>query len=466
MNKFYNWINKTINVLISAFLLLALLSSLYLPAYIANNTYIFVVLVALLVVFYSVFRRKTKSIINKATTNINKYSNKQLLLFIVITLCLLKTVYSLIFYFDPTMSNDVISIYANLVNDFINNGILNKTIGDSLYALTIHLSSFKVLNIPYHIGTFIIISVSIVLNYLTFNQIIGKEKAFIVSLLYSIMPSTILLSFCPTIEVYVLLYISLYLFVLTRLFETDNKILKMIYAVLLVIIVFALRCFGFIGYILLVITFAQLLLSDIKASTRYVLTGTLVLSILVINIFDGGLSYTWRNDEYLYQSMLNGSNLESYGRFVEGYTHNEVEEYLNANSLEGSHENQKEAYISSIKDNYSVLINEPKNLTELLVNKYFVSWSGNHYSIEMLQNNKDISNFVYYVLLSFGEIIYVFVLLIGLMSNHSSNNLSIKTSELILIFVSIVLLIGESQNKYSLFMTPLIYVICLSRSKE
>lgn len=467
--KFGNLVNKLANIMMNTFLILSLLSSLYVCTYVVNNSiraYVYIGLIVLFLVIFLIFKNKIYNILNKIYLSINKVNEKKLLFIIILVLIVLEVVYSLFYYYDPTLSNDVISIYVDLAKRFVYNGVLNKTIGDSLVSLTVHLSLFEVLNIPYNIGIFIVICLTVLINYLSFKQIIGKERSFIASLLYCLMPSTCLLSFCPIIEVFELLYLSVYFFILIKLLNTAAIFKKIIYSLLLIIDIFVLRSFGYIGYVLMVITFIQIIVSNINKYNKHILTAVLIISILINNIFYYGISYQWRNNEYLYKSLLSGSNINTNGRFEEDYVENLVEEYIVSNNMDSSHESQTDAYIDLIISNYSYLISNPDKLVELFVNKYYVNWSGSHYSIEMLKNETNLTDNIFYLLLGINVAIYIIVIMIGILSNDNRHNIYVNTIELIVIFVSIVLLIGELQNKHSLVAIPYIYFVCFSKMKD
>lgn len=468
MNRlnYYGFINKLTRILISILLFFTLLASLYVCCYLFSEKVkiiIFVILILLFLLLLIFFKKRIQLGLALLLNKISKLTKKQMFLIITILMVVLKILYSLIFYFDPTTTNDVSSRFIELVNLFLNDGILSNTVGDRYYFLTLHLSLFKFLHIPYHIGLFIILSGSILLMFNTFYNI-NKEKAFLLLILYIFMPSTMLLTFCPSHELFLMFYLSLFIFSIYTIFESSSILKKVLYTLLILISIFMCKCFSYVGSILMIIIFITLLLT--KYNNKVILTIILVFAISITNIYSYAFSYSWRNKELMYHSLLYGTSIESKGTFIEGYPKSIIEGIKNDNKDINIHDLQEEKYKNELDSNINKLLNNPTDLIKTLSNKFYILFSGNHYSIEMLKNNRNINDILYYVLLGINEIIYIFFIFIGLINNDKNEESYITFIEIIVILISIMLLINEALNRYALYITPFVFMICLSRVKR
>lgn len=462
-HNFYGWFNKVLSVLISIFIMLSLIAAAYVSCYLFEKNIkviIFAVTAVSMIIVLALFRKRIYKIINKFFSAINKLDKNKMLLIIVITAIVLKLIYSIFLYFDPTLTNDVTSNYLYIVN----NGILSNTIGTQLYTFIIHLSVIKFLHIPMHIALFIIVLLTVIINFITFEKIIGKEKSFVATMLYVLMPSTILLSFCPISEIFVMFYISLIMYLFERLIRSNNKKEMLAVSIALSLCIFIENKLNYVGLILMIIVGLTIVFTRLNKEKRICVTGILVFSIVLSNLSSYALSYEWRNKENLYFTLLHGSNYESGGRFVEDYTFDIVDNYLEVNKLEGTHENQEKALNIALKNNYSKLSSNPVSIVELLANKFYILFSGSHYAVEMLNNTKPISKVLFYCLLGINELLYIVALLIGLVTfTRAHNHLTISTLELIILMMSVVLLVCEAMNRYSLFLIPYIIIVCITR---
>ncbi|MDO4940314.1 MAG: glycosyltransferase family 39 protein [Erysipelotrichaceae bacterium] len=466
-NNFYKWFNKVLSVFISIFLMLALISAVYVSCYLLKDNikyFVFAILAVSLIVILALFRKRIYKFVNKTFSKIKELDKKKMLMIIIITAIVLKIIYSIFLYFDPTLTKDVTSNYMVLVDKFVNEGQLSNTIGTQLYTFVIHLSLIKFLHIPMHIGLFVIILVTIIINFITFEKVIGKEKSFLASMLYTLMPSTILLSFCPVNEIFVMFYISLILYLLEKIIRSNNKTESIISSLLLGICIFIVNKLSYIGLVLLFIIGFIILFTKAEKTKRFYITGALIISVVLSNLTTYSLTYEWRNKENLYFTLLHGSNVESGGRFVEDYAFDIVDNYLQVNNLEDTHDNQEEALNKALISNYSKLVSNPTSIIELLTNKFYILFSGSHYAVEMLNNTKTISSILFYTLLGINEVMYIIALLIGLITfTRAHDHVTVSVLELIILMMSIVLLVCEAMNRYSLFLIPYVMFICIAR---
>lgn len=457
----YKWFNSLLNIFVFIFYILAILSSLYVFTYTLNNpikTYVFIGLIVLSILVYILLKKKRNiTIINK----LKSLSEKTILKIMIISSVVLKIIYSLLLYFDPTSSNDVSAEYIHLFNRFINNDLTNTT-GDHLFNYIRQISLYLSLKIPHNIVNYLLIILSLIFIFKTFKDVIGKEKSFIAVMAYLIMPSTTLLSFTLTPEIHILFFLSLFVY-LIHLLNKETKIYKIIiYSILIILNILLCTSISYVGYLLLLIIFIDILLSNLNSNSKYALTIILVMSIVCINIYNFSYAYEWRTIERTYYSLITGSNLENYGRFIEGYPRDIVNEIVSMKSLDGSHEVRQEILNNLLINNYQTLLSNPIKLLKLLANKFYILWSGNHYSIEMLNNVRDIDNTLYFGLLGINEIIYLIMLLPKIM--HIKNNRNVVCTNILILLLMIAFACNfiEANNRFVLFMTPFIYIVSLS----
>ena len=462
--NFNKYFKAIIDALFNVFLVLVLLSALYVCCYLLEGKTKLIVfsLLVIITVILLVFEKKKIQIIQELIIDsFSKLSDKKLLLIIVLSMIVLKLFYTIFFYFDPTVTTDIISKYVGYAENFVNNGTLKITIGDNYYFLALLLSIFPRFNIPYHIGMFIILLVSMVINFFSFKDIIGKEKAFIGIMLYVLMPSTMLLTFCPTVEVYQILFTSLFIFLLLKTINKRN----IIYSLLLSIVCFVTCKLNYVGYIMIFILLISVIMMNCNHKSKLGIVIALVLSLTLSNLFQYSTSYEWRNTERAYISLIRGTNYKIDGRFSEECPKDMEHLYIHKN-VEIKQKIQELLYEVELKDNIKELVQNPKTLFEFIVYKFYIFFSGNHYSIEMLDNINNISNISFYVTLGINEILYILAIVFGISSIFKKEKEDLSVIKLLLLLVIFVLLITETSNRYSLFITPSLYLLCMSKIKQ
>lgn len=461
-NKYFKTI---VDTLFNVFLILVLLSSLYVCCYLLKGTIKLIAFALLILCAISllIFKKKQIRIIQELIIdNLKKKSDKKLLLIIVLSIIVLKIFYTIFFYFDPTITTVIISKYVGYAEDFVNEGTLKITIGDNYYFLAILLSLFPRLHIPYHIGMFIILLFSMIINFLSFKDIIGKEKAFIGIMLYVLMPSTMLLTFCPTVEIYLIFLISIYFCFYIKLYK--NK--SILYSFILVVICFLVTKLSFIGYILIVILFLSILFNQSNKKISLIITITLLLSVSLNNLYKYSFSYEWRNKERLYETLIYGSKYESSGRYVEGYFNEISKVFIPNDHYDYHHMVQEIKYKNELINNFNNLLNNPKKILELLSHKFMISFSGNHYSIEMLNNTNNISNILFYLLLGINESMYLVIIWTSLANLSNKDYSDLTIIKILILLSSLVLLLIETNNRFSIYITPFLYLLCMNKVKQ
>ena len=466
--SYYPWFKKTIDACISLFFVFAMISNLCVYSSVFNGTTKYLVLIcviSLFSLFVYFFKEKIKIYLNNCLIKISELEKRKLLLIIVLTSILLKVFYSILFYFDSTSFGGDISVYANIAESIVANGI--KSTSDFIYYLVgmgLHLSVFKSLSIPYHIGVYIFFLLATIINFISFSDLIGKSKAFLLVMLYIIMPSTTLLSFCITHELFVYFYFSIILFMINVFIKTNNKI-KYLYAFGIFLFVSLNQSVSPIGKIWFIVLFLLVALTNIKIDKKVVLIVVLVLSIISGNILSTKLEGNTASQSNNYEQLLIGSDLESMGRHTDGKGKAAAKKYWADRGVELTYENLVEGEKGALIEQYKYLLTHPLDLIRLLANKFYVVWSGDFYSIEYAHLCGGINSITYYSMLIISSLIWLLVMTISVVYyKKKEDNIGIYNYKLIVLGIMAVLLITEVTNKYSCYMSMFIYFVAIARA--
>lgn len=465
--NYYKWFQIIIDVFIALFFIGSLISNLFVYISVFNGwikylLLIFVAIVFMLVVY--LFKKPLRRLIERTFVYLLGYSFKKLLILLVLSSVLLKII-SFLFFFDSTKSGGDITIYATLADSIVENGL--SSVMDEIYYLVgmgVHLSLFKYLFIPYHLGIYFVFLLGTVINFYSFSRMIGKEKSFILIELYLLMPSTSLLSFCITHELFVYLYFSMILFFLNCFIESQDK-KTLIYSLLLFFAVSLNQTVSPIGKIWYIVLFLITLLTNLKWSKKGILIIVLVFSLFCTSFLSTRLEGNTLSQSNNIEQLLIGSNLESMGRHTDGRGKQAAKAYWEARGVKLTYENLVEGEKGALIETYKYLLIHPLRLLELLANKFYVAWSGDFYSIEYGYNMGSINDVIYYVMLLASSLIWLLAVSIGVVYDEGkSDNIYINNYKLILLGIMGVLLITEIMNKYSCYMTIFIFFIAFART--
>ena len=471
MSNYYKWFRIVINFCIYFFFIFALVSNLCLYASVFSGFTIYLVFVILaiaLILFVYFFKNKIKVLLDKLFCFLKNKSEKELLIYIVLIAIILKVIAYILFFFDSTLGGGDITIYASIADRIVQNGF--DSVKDEIYYLAgmgMHLAVFKYLGIASHLGVFIAFLLGTIINYYSFKDIMGKEKSFLAIVLYLIMPSTSLLTFCCTHELFVYLYFSIILFILNKFFRETNIKKSILYSILLWIFISLNQTVSPIGKIWYIVIVIIILLSNTKIIKKLLLVGVLLLTMVT-----GTLTSTGNEDNYISQlnnveQLLIGSNVESGGHHTDGRGKDAPREYWAKQGVELTYDNLLEGEIGALKETYLHLLTHPSDLIKLLSNKFFTAWSGDVYSVELGHAFGGYGDIAYYAMLFISSIIYLFVMCIAVFFYKKEENEEIYSLnyKMILLGIVAVLLVVEIANKYSCYMTMFIYFVALFRSE-
>lgn len=462
MNTYFNWFKKLINVLIECILFFAIIATLYVfTSTFAGvaRTALFIALIIVYFIIIKFFKSKIINISQKLFNYLKKVDTKTMIVILIFSMFALKIVYSLLFSFD--VNDGDVSIYMNIADQIVKTGQLHSDAISHLFGAAIHFALFKYLNLPIHIGMFIVFFIGTLINFISFKNIVGKEKAFIVVMLYVLMPSSILLTFCPTHEVFLYMYLSISIYIINTLISNES-IIKTILLMIGGIICSVLACLvNPSGYIIWIIMALIILLAKVKTNKKICVLIVLLLSILGSNLLtkylDVNEHVTTMNT---YTILIHGSNPESLGEQVDGYPLKQMRSYIYDTDLDFSDKGFENAAKKVLLNQYGYLLSHPINLLELIVHKFYILWSGNHYSIEMANIYGGVSGISYYIMLAISTLIYLFVLTVGLVySKKKNDDLYVSNYKLAILGCFAITMLSIVTNKYSLYVTLFIYLI-------
>lgn len=467
--SYYNWFKKVIAIFIELFFFFTVISCLYVftePFSGIMKAIVFVIIAVVIGLFLYFFRNKIKDIINKLIHLISKLNTKQKVCVIILTMLVLKVVYTIFLYFDPTQGGDI-GIYSNIADHILENGIFGSNEISHLMGLGIHLAVIKGLGIPYHIGIFVIFLIGNIINFFSFKNIIGENKSFLVVMLYILMPSTMLLTFCPTHEIFIYLYFSIFICVLNCLVKTDNLRNRILLSIVLVIDVILANSVSPMGKLLYIIMGLLVLLSNIDKINKIIVICLLVISLLGSNLISDKISPNdYRTTWNTYSILMYGSSIECNGEHSDTYTQETIRNYYtNHPEEEDTIENVTVVLRNQLISNYIYLLSHPIDMVKLFAHKYYKFWSGDHYSIEIMNSYLGINTYIYYLLLIISEFIYLGINALSIaLYREKEDDINISNSKLLLLGVVGVLILSLVLNKYSIPITIFMFMIAVYRT--
>lgn len=464
---YYKWFRKVMSVFIDIFFIAAPLASLYVFTTPFQGVVKFIVFAVLIIIYGAViyfFKDKVKVIVESLFEKADKLSTGRMAMIIVFTAILLKIISMVFFRYDATSSGDI-GIYYDIAQQIVETGNIHSRAISHLYGLALHLVVFMLLHIPLDIGMFIVFLIGTVLNFYSFKDIIGKNKAFFTVMIYLLMPSSFLISYCITHEIFVYMYVSLFLFFYNRILK-EEKLSKIIIQAAVLVIDTVLTCFvnpgGYILYIIMVLT---ILLSNVKINKKIVIGVILLLSILGSNLLSDFLEVNeFQTTMNTYTILIHGTNPESLGEQVDGYPLKQMRMYIYDHGEDFSHEGFLEAARNVFIRQCIYLLVHPLNLIRLIAHKIYILWSGVHYPMELANHFDVLQGIVYYLFLAINTVVYLFMNTLGLVFHvRKDDEISISNYKLEFLGVIALTLFCIVVNKYSIYVTLFLYLISIYR---
>lgn len=467
-NEFYyqNWFSKLIAIFIDIFFVLSTLATLYVftsPLSGIVRTIVYIIFICIYCALFWFFKDRVKEIIKLVFNKLNGLNTKKAVIIISITMLVFKLLYSLLFGFDPTDGD--IEIYNIIADYIIRTGSIHFNVISHLLAVALHFVPLKLLNIPLDIGIFVVFYIGTIINFLSFKDLIGIKKAFILVMIYVLMPSSCLISFCYTHELFLYLYLSLFFYVFNKMLKNEKNILNVVY-ILILSILLSLSCMinpG--GYVLYVIIGLTILFSNISIKKKIFIVLIIAISLLSSKMVHDYLQINdYDTTINTYTILIHGSNPESLGQQVDGYPLKQMRMYIHSHTYDFSDEGFIDAAKHVLFDQYYYLFTHPVTLLKLIANKIYILWSGVHYPIELGFHFNAYGTITYYLLLIVNTLIYLMVLTLMLIFiKNKKANLFIDNYGLELLGVFGVTMLSIVANKYAIYVTIFIFFLVFNR---
>ena len=465
---YYSWFQKVMSVFIDIFFVAAPLASLYVLTSFLQGIMRYILFGAIVAIYLLIvfrFKDAIKEYLLKAVRWVDHLDKKKMILIITLTAIAMKAVFTFFFHYDATKSGDI-QIYNDIAEQIIATGDIHSEAISHLYGLALHFVVFKLIGMPIHIGLFLAIYIGTLINFLSFEKILGKDRAFLMTMVYLLMPSTALLSFSPTHEVFVYLYVSIFLYFFSEMLH-EEKTGKICADLLMMIFSCVLTCFvnpG--GYILYIIMVLSVLLSNVSVKKKALIVLVLAVCVLCQNLISSYLQVNeFRTSLNTYYILIHGTNPESLGEQIDGYPLHEIRMYIHENTLDFSEAGFIDAARHVFVSQCIYLLKHPINLLRLIVHKIYILWSGVHYPIELAHVYEAMGDLVYYALLVINTLIYLFVVSIGFAyRKEREDEISISNYKLEFLGVIALTLVCIVVNKYSVYVTLFMYMISIYRS--
>ena len=360
--SYYKWFGKIVSILIDTFFILAVLSSLFvLTSFVSSSLrYLLfgsVFLVYILIIHF--FKEKIQILIRNLIEKLRSLSMRQMFIIIVSVSLITKIIYSFLFSFDSTQSGDI-GIYNEIAEQIIATGELRSSAISHLFGMAAHMALMKAIGMPLHIGMYIAILLGTLFNFFSVSKIIGKEKSFLAAMVFVLMPSTSLLSFCITHEVLVYLYLSAFMCMVTVFLRETEQGKEYLFAFLMILSIILTCMVNPAGYVIYVILVLLILLTNVSKNKKIILAAVLILSIGgskgIDKLIDVDEHHTTLNT---YSILIHGSYIGSMGEQQDGLPHLKMREYLTAHNLEFNDENFEIAARAVLLDQYKYLLTHP-----------------------------------------------------------------------------------------------------------
>ena len=466
---YQNWFTKLISFLIDIFFVLAAISSLFVFTSFITGVLKYCVFVLILLFYFLIIhfcKDRIKAILGKILGFVEQIDQKRMVLIIIAFAFVMKIVYTILFSFDATVGGDI-SIYNEIADQIVATGELKSSAISHLFGMAAHMALIKLLGIPLHVGMFIAVVIATVVNFLSFSSIIGKDKSFICTMIFLLMPSTCFLSFCITHEIFVYLYFSLFLFLMNLFLRTEETRRKIVLSVLITIDIILACVVNPAGYVIYVIIFLIVLLSNVDRNRKMILILILFLSVFgsktIDRIIDTNEYVTTLNT---YSILIHGSNIGSMGEQQDGFPHMMMRNYLTEHSMEFTHDNFKIAAREVLFNQYRYLLTHPTDLFRLIVHKIYIQWSGVHYPIELANVYEAVNGLLYYSMLGINTLIYLFVLTVQIVysQKRKEDRICVSNYKLTVLGVLAITMLSVVLNKYLLYITLFIYFIAFEEA--
>lgn len=408
-------------------------------------------------------------------------SNKKKFLILLFVALSTKLLAVFIFQIVSINDNSDINVYVTTSNELAEYGVA-KSYANYCYSFS-HMYWFSVFLLPvtkifgvsqfaYSIFLTLILTTSTMLLFDTVCYYCKKSCAFIAFMIFTLLPSQILLPQYVTHEIASLFFLSIAIWLYFKWYaKCDKKIHKFIVLLLTFVSLLFCSAVNAIGLVA-IIAFAVVFLIEFvrKHSLKNFLVsvtkmiclllvfaiGVFILNIIQVNYSE--IDYKKINNNKLQWTLYVGSNYESKGQwyldtrwdnFPDTYDQNEVNKY----------------HQDLISERYNELLSNPEKAITLLKDKLVTIWGNFTYSTGYTNENiinKTMQSFynkflfkpfclVEYLMLTLLSILGLFLII---MQYKQKKGLFYVFCELYLLGTTALLLLTECRNKYIISIVP------------
>lgn len=460
---YYKWFRKTVSFLTDLLLYAIPFLSLYVLTSFLSGM-IRIAAFVLLVIFYFLiirfFKDKIYQLLSAFYKKCETMDRKTMIIILSLVMIIGKIIATVFFSFDSTGNGDI-GIYNEIAERIYTTGNIHSSAISHLFGIALHFVVFKYMHLPLHVGMFIAFFIGTIVNFISFSDLMGKEKTFMILLVYTLMPSSFVISFCLTHELFVYMYLSLFLLCFVR-FLRSAAISKTLAYLLGMIVFTVLTCFvNPVGYIIYVIFVLSVLFSNADLRKKAMIIAALLASLCLSNVISGALEVNEYNTTVnTYTILIHGSNPESLGEQVDGYPEDQMRDYLRKYDLSFKPVHFLEGYRAVLLEQYAYLLTHPATLLRLVAHKLYILWSGVHYPLELAHFYDAMPMGLYLLLLAINALIYLFVITAGnVFAKKQDDGIDQTNYKLTLLGIFGVTMLSVVLNKYSIYATAFLYYI-------
>lgn len=436
----------------------------------------------LAILIFSYFRiNKIRQIIYNLFSLADDLSYKRKFLLLLLTSLITKLLAIFIFQINSLIHPDI-NVYVTTSNEIAEYGVA-KSFADYCYSFS-HLYWFSIFLLPvtkifgvsqiaYSVYFALILTASTMLLFDTVCDNCKKSSAFIAFMIFTILPSQILLPQFVTHEIALLSFFSIAVWLYFKVYtRSEKRIYKCLFFSLTLVSLFfgsAVNAMGLVA----IIAFAFIFLIEYvrNNSLRYLIVavtkviclllvfiiGTFMFNLIQVN--HSVINYKKIKTNKFQWTLYVGSNYESKGQW---YVDEKWDNY--PDTYGESEVNHYHQYL--IKERYSELFSNPRKAIVLLKNKLVTIWGNFTYSIGYTNEtiiNKTIqffyNKFLYkpfclieYIGLTFFSILGLYFII---KQSRKKKGLFYVFCELYLLGATSLLMLSECNNKYTISIVPI-----------
>lgn len=425
--------------------------------------------------------------INKRFMHINGIGYGKLIIFITIISLITKLIAVMIFHINSIDDHSDINVYVTTSKELSDYGIVKQYANycnsySHMFWYAVFLTPvtkvFGINQLAYSIYLSIILTLVCMLVFDTLSFLYSKAIAFFSCFLYCILPSQILLPQYVTHEIASMFFLFIGIWLYFKISKQSKKRYLKIIAIIGSFVSFFLcsqvNSIGLIALIALTIIFIIELIRCFSKQT-IIFFAIKIISLLLIFIIGSVLFSAFqinhskitgeKNNKVLW-TLYVGSNYEHNGEWFQDVKWDDYPDNYSIDEIDDYHK-------ELISHQYKELVSSPQKLLSLLKHKITVIWGNFSYSVgytnETVPNevlSKFYNRYLFKPLTFIEYLILLLLAVIGLASlirNKSANrDYFFIFTQLYLLGTTLLLLLTECRNKYTISLIPIFLIICIT----